>query len=175
MSSSNEHIWTEFTLANKWGCAVYSGTDLSLPSWSSLDFDFSVCTKDGGGSKLLFTIVKKKWNSCTTAGSNGCSALVCRDRNAVYAAGRLALLCDGHCWGCPVIRTCSYKCTLAMTGFLVPCGGDVDLLEILLRHGNVVIGDSRVSSQKVCSKHGCLRQLESWKTELRKSLSHIPE
>lgn len=49
-----------------------------------------------------------------------------------------------------------------MTGFLVPCGGDVDLLEILLQHGNVVIGDSHISSQKVCSKHSCLRKLENW-------------
>lgn len=69
----------------------------------------------------LFPIVKKKWNSRTTAGSHRCPALVCRD-NTVYVAARLALLCDGYCWACPVIRTCSYKCTLAMTGFLVPCG-----------------------------------------------------
>lgn len=74
-----------------------------------------------------------------------------------------------------MIRTCSYKCTLAMTGFLVPCGGDVDLLETLLCHGNDVIGDSHISSQKVCSKHGCLRKLENRKTWLWKSFSHIQE
>lgn len=39
-----------------------------------------------------------------------------------------------------MIRTCGYKCTFAMTGFLVPCGGDVDRVETLLQLGNVGIG-----------------------------------
>lgn len=52
------------------------------------------------------------------------------------------------------------------------CGGDIDRVETQLRLGNVVIGDSRISSQKVCSKHSCPRQLENWKTALEITQSY---
>lgn len=96
MSSRREHIWSVFSLADKRGFVAFSGNHLSLPLWSSLDFDFNVCTKDREESKLLFPIIKKKLTSCTTAGSQPCAALVSGD-DTVYAAGRLALLCDGYC------------------------------------------------------------------------------
>lgn len=147
-----------FLLVHKRGFVAYSGNDLSLPLWSSLHFDFKSVHKGQGGSKWLFLIVEMKWASCSTAGSHRRCTSVGMD-NAAYVAGRLALLCAGYSGCCPVMRTCSYKCTLAMAGFLVPCGGDIDRLETLLRLGNVVMGDSRMSSQKVCSKHGRLRHL----------------
>lgn len=65
-----------------------------------------------------------------------------------------------------MIRTRSYKCTVAMTRF---CGGDVDVLGALLWQGNAVIGDTHpgVLETRLPMKVGKLKK-RGWK-----SLSHI--
>lgn len=59
MSSSHEHIWTVFTLANKCGSMVFSENDLSLPSLSSLDFEFNVCTKGREDRSYYFQLKRR--------------------------------------------------------------------------------------------------------------------
>lgn len=56
LSSAYQHIWTEFTLANNCGFVVYSRTDLSWCSRSSIGPDLHVLVQPSGGPKSLFDV-----------------------------------------------------------------------------------------------------------------------